>query len=80
MANEWDLVKGKTAADWDRYFRILQESDPYSRLRSIHHSGPMYDPLKPWVTHVSVQGDDFSKVRRVAIHLPQAPGLRRVQV
>src|ERR1017187_10628785 len=44
VANEWDLVKGKKTADWDRYFRILQESDPYGRLRSIHHSGPMYDP------------------------------------
>ena len=62
VANEWDFVKGKTLADWDRYFRILQESDPYSRLRSIHHSGPMYDPLKPWVTHVSIQGDDFAKI------------------
>ena len=62
VANEWDFVKGKTLADWDRYFRILQESDPYSRLRSIHHSGPMYDPLKPWVTHVSIQSDDFAKI------------------
>ena len=59
VANEWDLVKGKHPADWDRYFRILQESDPYGRLRSIHHSVVMYDHAKPWVTHVSVQGDDF---------------------
>src|SRR5665811_1210758 len=44
VANEWDLVKGKKTADWDRYFRILQESDPYGRLRSIHHSGPMSTP------------------------------------
>ncbi len=62
VANEWDLVKGKKVADWDRYFRILMESDPYGRLRSIHHSGPMYDPTKPWVTHVSIQGDDFAKI------------------
>ena len=62
VANEWDFVKGKKIADWDRYFRILLESDPYGRLRSIHHSGPMYDPTKPWVTHVSIQGDDFSKI------------------
>jgi hypothetical protein len=61
VANEWDLVKGKKPADWDRYFRILQESDPYSRLRSIHHSVVMYDHAKPWVTHLSVQGDDFSR-------------------
>jgi hypothetical protein len=61
VANEWDLVKGKKPADWDRYFRILQESDPYGRLRSIHHSVVMYDHAKPWVTHVSVQGDEFSR-------------------
>ena len=61
VANEWDLVKGKQPSDWDRYFRILQESDPYSRLRSIHHSVVMYDHAKPWVTHLSVQGDEFSK-------------------
>ena len=44
VANEWDFVKGKNIADWDRYFRILLESDPYGRLRSIHHSGPMLRP------------------------------------
>jgi hypothetical protein len=61
VANEWDLVKGKTPADWDRYFQILQAADPYARLRSIHHSRVMYDHGKPWVSHASVQGDDFQK-------------------
>ena len=57
LANEWDLVRTKTVADWDRFFRIVQESDPYHHLRSIHHSVVMYDHSKPWVTHVSIQGD-----------------------
>ena len=61
MANEYDLVKTKTMLDWDRFFRIVQESDPYSYLRSIHNSGPMYDHSKPWVTHVSVQSSDLDK-------------------
>ena len=61
LANEWDLVKTKTAADWDRFFRIVQESDPYGRLRSIHHSVVMYDHSKPWVTHVSLQTSDLEK-------------------
>ena len=61
MANEYDLVKTKTMADWDRFFRIVQESDPYSHLRSIHNSGPMYDHRKSWVTHVSVQSSDPDK-------------------
>ena len=62
VANEWDLVKGKTRPDWDRYFRILQAADPYGRLCSIHHSRVMYDHGRPWVTHASVQGDDFQKI------------------
>jgi hypothetical protein len=61
IANEWDLVKGKTLADWDRFFHIVQERDPYQHLRSIHHSKVIYDQAKPWVTHVSIQSDDFEK-------------------
>ncbi|HZT38607.1 MAG TPA: DUF5060 domain-containing protein [Bryobacteraceae bacterium] len=62
LANEWDLVKSKTLADWDRFFRIVQETDPYNHLRSIHHSREMYDHAKPWVTHASIQSDQFEKI------------------
>lgn len=61
LANEWDLVKTKNVADWDRFFRIVQESDPSQHLRSIHHSVVMYDHSKPWVTHVSLQSSDMEK-------------------
>jgi hypothetical protein len=63
IANEWDLVKTKNVGDWDRFFRIVQESDPYQHLRSIHHSVVMYDHAKPWVTHVSIQGSDLETSR-----------------
>lgn len=63
MANEWDLVKTKNLGDWDRFFRIVQESDPYGHLRSIHHSVVMYDHSKAWVTHVSLQSSDLEKAR-----------------
>jgi hypothetical protein len=66
LANEWDLVKTKKVEDWDRFFRIVQESDPYNHLRSIHHSVTMYDHSKPWVTHVSFQGEDAAKIRDYA--------------
>jgi hypothetical protein len=62
VANEWDLVKGKTRPDWDRYFAILEAADPYGRLRSIHHSRVMYDHGRPWVTHTSVQGEEFQRI------------------
>jgi hypothetical protein len=61
IANEYDLVKSKSMKDWDRFFRIVQEGDPYSRLRSIHHSKVIYDHSKPWCTHASLQEYDFAK-------------------
>jgi Protein of unknown function (DUF4038)/Domain of unknown function (DUF5605) len=61
IANEYDLIRSKTMTDWDRFFRIVQECDPYSRLRSIHHSRVMYDNSKPWCTHASLQEYDFEK-------------------
>ncbi len=61
IANEYDLVRSKTMADWDRFFRIVQESDPHSRLRSIHHSHVPYDHSKPWCTHASLQEYDFER-------------------
>jgi hypothetical protein len=61
IANEYDLVRSKTMTDWDRFFRIVQEGDPYSRLRSIHHSRVIYDYSKPWCTHASLQEYDFEK-------------------
>lgn len=61
IANEYDLVKTKSLSDWDRFFRIVQESDPYARLRSIHHSKSAYDHARPWCTHASLQEYDFEK-------------------
>jgi hypothetical protein len=61
MANEWDFVKSKSLADWDRFFRIVQESDPYQHLRSIHNGRILYDHAKPWITHASIQSDEFEK-------------------
>lgn len=55
LANEYDLVRVKTEADWDRLGRIVQEADPFNHLRSIHNSGLVFDHGKPWVTHVSLQ-------------------------
>jgi hypothetical protein len=72
IANEYDLIKTKTMPEWDRYFRITVASDPYSHLRSIHHSGLIYDNTKSWVTHASLQKYDFEKSaeRRAAWRMP----------
>lgn len=60
MANEFDLMDDKTMADWDRFFRVVQESDPYQHLRSIHNCRGFYDHSKPWVTHQSIQHRDLT--------------------
>jgi len=72
IANEYDLVRSKTMSDWDRFFRITQAEDPYSHLRSIHHSRVIYDHSKPWCTHASLQSYDFEKSaeRRAAWNKP----------
>lgn len=62
MANEYDLMTTKSMADWDRFFRIVQESDPYQHLRSIHNCYDFYDHSKPWVTHQSIQHSDLERV------------------
>lgn len=61
LANEFDFMKSKSMADWDRFFRIVQESDPYQHLRSVHNGALWYDHAKPWVTHASVQSSDVHK-------------------
>ncbi|MFZ1939175.1 MAG: DUF5060 domain-containing protein, partial [Terracidiphilus sp.] len=42
LANEFDLMKSKTATDWDRYARILADYDAFDHLRSIHYSRYQY--------------------------------------
>lgn len=61
IANEYDLIRSKTSADWDNSFRIVQQSDPYRHLCSIHHSRVVYDHSKSWCTHASLQEYDFDK-------------------
>ncbi len=62
MANEFDLMEAKTMQDWDRFFMIVQENDPYQHLRSVHNCRGFYDHSKPWVTHCSIQRHDLEQV------------------
>jgi hypothetical protein len=63
MANEYDLMETKSMADWDRFFRVVQENDPYQHLRSIHNCRAFYDHHKSWVTHCSIQHHDVDRTR-----------------
>ncbi len=65
LANEYDfMLNDKPMGRWDNFFRILQEEDPYSHLRSIHNGDPKmnYDHTKPAVTHVCIQNWDVKRV------------------
>jgi hypothetical protein len=53
-ANEYDHLRAKTTADWDRFFQIIVKDDPYGHLRSIQQDRIVYN--KPWMTHSSIQG------------------------
>lgn len=59
LANEYDLIPTKSEADWERYAAIICKKDPYVHLRSIHNCNEFYDYSKPWVTHCSMQRQDF---------------------
>jgi PKD repeat protein len=63
FANEFDLMKSKKMADWDRFFKIVQKYDPYQRMRGIHNCRGFYDHNKPWVTHASIQSSDLKRGR-----------------
>jgi hypothetical protein len=55
LANEYDFLRTKTDADWDRLGQIVREADPYNHLRSIHNGSLIFDHNKPWITHASIQ-------------------------
>lgn len=64
LANEYDfLLDTKPMEQWDRYFQILEEKDPYGRLKSIHNGdvNKNYDHAKPWVSHVCIQNWDVKR-------------------
>jgi hypothetical protein len=55
LANEYDLLRDKSAADWDRFARIVTEYDPFDHLRSIHYSRHQYEYTRGWSTHAGLQ-------------------------
>ena len=66
MANEYDfLLRRKPMSQWDRFFEIVRDNDPYSHLRSIHNGdvNKNYDHTKPWITHVCIQNWDVKRAK-----------------
>ncbi|MDR1117004.1 MAG: DUF5605 domain-containing protein [Oscillospiraceae bacterium] len=59
MANEWDLLRNRTIAEWEDFASTLVERDPSQHLRSIHNCINVYDHSAGWITHVSWQRIDY---------------------
>ena len=59
LANEYDLIRSKTPADWERYGHLIASHDPYGHMLSVHNCLEYFDFTRPWVTHQSLQRIDF---------------------
>lgn len=55
LANEFDFMKEKTDADWERFLRVVSEADPYHHLLSIHNGTRLFNHTHPLISHASIQ-------------------------
>jgi hypothetical protein len=55
LANEFDFMKEKKDADWERFLGIVAESDPYKHLVSIHNGTRLFNQTDKRFTHASIQ-------------------------
>ncbi|KRF21819.1 DUF5605 domain-containing protein [Phycicoccus sp. Soil803] len=62
LGNEYDLLRSKTADDWERLAGVIADEDPAAHLRSIHNWIDLYDHGQPWVTHCSVQTSAIERI------------------
>jgi hypothetical protein len=58
LANEFDLLRNKSLADWDRIAAVVQANDPVGHLLGNHNCMTTFDNSRPWVTHSSMQRID----------------------
>lgn len=58
LANEHDLMVGKSVEDWDRIGELVTAEDPHGHLVSIHNFSQHFDHTRPWISHASVQRVD----------------------
>jgi hypothetical protein len=55
LANEFDFMKEKTDADWERFLKVVADADPYRHLLSIHNGTRLFNHTHPLVSHASIQ-------------------------
>ncbi len=62
LANEYDLVLGKSTSDWDRIGELISAEDPHGHPISIHNFQQHFDHTRSWITHASVQAGTTEQV------------------
>ncbi len=62
LANEYDLMPGKSLEDWHAFEQFTAENDPYRHMLSNHNCFLLYDYGRKDITHVSIQTRDPSRV------------------
>lgn len=55
IANEYDLVQGRTTEEWYKIESYIAENDPYHHMMSNHNCFVLYDYARENITHVSIQ-------------------------
>lgn len=55
LANEFDFMKEKRDADWERFVGVVSKADPYRHLLSIHNGTRLFNQTHPALTHASIQ-------------------------
>jgi hypothetical protein len=62
LANEYDLLLGKSPDDWERIARLIQSEDHVGHPLSIHNWVDVWDYSSDWATHCSIQrGEQLTK-------------------
>ena len=64
LANEYDLSRAKTLADWEGIEAFVAENDPYGHLLSNHNCFCFWDATRPNVTHASLQTKGLTEIPR----------------
>ena len=62
MANEYDLVAGRSMEEWYELEEYVAAHDPYHHLLSSHNCFKVYDFERENVTHVSWQTKQLSRI------------------
>jgi hypothetical protein len=55
LANEFDFMKEKNDADWERFLKVVSEADPYRHPLSIHNGTRLFNHTHSLITHASIQ-------------------------